>query len=138
MRRIEELVPKIISAELGEERGVDLLKRKVEYLRKQSSRDPLEQTELAEVLVKYARTLLKDDDSEAKSCVKEAISIYESYLQKWDSDSIRAELETAKELLATLKERIAALCHTDFSQIVSTILSNEVQANFIPRYGPVE
>ncbi len=51
MRIIEELIPRIIFTEQGEEGIVDLLDRKVEYQRKQTSADPIEQADLAEVLV---------------------------------------------------------------------------------------
>ncbi|MGV9103641.1 MAG: hypothetical protein ACOC3C_05965 [Candidatus Thorarchaeota archaeon] len=54
MRKIEELIPRIIFKELGEEGGTDLLKLKVQYHRKQTSTAPLKQTDLAEVLVEYA------------------------------------------------------------------------------------
>ncbi|MBD3159889.1 MAG: hypothetical protein GF309_14000 [Candidatus Lokiarchaeota archaeon] len=60
MRKIEELIPKIIFKELGEEGGADLLKRKVKYHRELTSADPLEQGDLAETLVEYAHALLKD------------------------------------------------------------------------------
>lgn len=106
MRIIEELIPKIIFTELGEEGVVDLLERKVEYQRKQPSADPLQQADLAEVLEEYAQALLKDEiSSAARDHVEEAISIYENQLEKWGSENIRLELEAAKEFLKDLKER---------------------------------
>jgi len=57
MRRIEELVPKIIFAELGEEGGADLLKHKIHYHRKRAASDPVEEIHLAETLVEYAEML---------------------------------------------------------------------------------
>ncbi|MBS3794131.1 MAG: hypothetical protein KGY80_04500 [Candidatus Thorarchaeota archaeon] len=55
--------------------------------------------------MEYAQALVKDGKSSvARKHVKEAISIYEKQLQKWNSDSIRAELETAKELLKQIEE----------------------------------
>jgi hypothetical protein len=131
MRKIEELVPKIIFAELGEEGGSDLLKHKIHYHRKRASSDPVEEIQLAETLVEYAEMLWEDGNtSPARKHVEEAIGIYENYLQKWDDRDTRGDLEAAKELLTTMKERIAALCHTDFSQIVTNILSNEIWVDF--------
>lgn len=105
MRKIEELIPKIIFKELGEEGGADLLKRKVEYHRKRAASDPVEARNLAETLVEYADALCKNGKSSpAKKRVKEAIGIYKGYLEKWDSDSIRAELEAAKELLRQIED----------------------------------
>ncbi|MFO7837804.1 MAG: hypothetical protein R6V83_14265 [Candidatus Thorarchaeota archaeon] len=66
MRKIEELVPSIIFAELEKERGVDLLKRKVQYHRKQTSADPLEQADLAEVLVER-RKILSSEKARGRS-----------------------------------------------------------------------
>ncbi|MGV9170555.1 MAG: hypothetical protein ACOC38_11525, partial [Promethearchaeia archaeon] len=105
MRKIEELVPKIIFAELGEEGGVDLLKRKVEYHRELTSADPLEQGDLAEALVEYAQVLLIDGSfSAARNHVNEAISIYEKQLEKWGSEDTRLELEAAREVLKQIED----------------------------------
>jgi hypothetical protein len=95
----KQVIPKIIFAELGKEGGANLLKRKVEYHRKQTTADPLEQIDLAKVLVEYAQALLKDEKSSAaRKHVEEAINIYENQLEKWDDD-MRGDLETANKLL---------------------------------------
>ncbi|MBS3793726.1 MAG: hypothetical protein KGY80_02450, partial [Candidatus Thorarchaeota archaeon] len=104
MRKIEELIPKIIFGKLEKEGGVALLKHKVEYHRELTSADPLEQGDLAEVLVEYAQALVKDGKSSVgRNHVEEAISIYEKQLQKWDDDDIRRDLEVANNLLKEIE-----------------------------------
>ena len=100
MVRIEQWISELVFSQVEMDEDTELLKHKIHYLRKLAQSNPIEKQNLAKTLVEYGQALLKDKKSSAaRKHVKEAISIYEKQLEKWDDDDMRRELEVANKLL---------------------------------------
>ncbi len=80
-----------VFADSGMDHGA--LEELLQYYRDQAEEDPTLEIETASVLHEVAQLLIEQDElDEASAVIEECIEILESYLNKWDTDSVRIDL----------------------------------------------